>query len=58
MVFTPADGSKGSEWEVFDFVSGGCGLGMYNTDEVSRLGQVLFLKVTHFIFHPRNEISL
>uniref|UniRef100_A0AAZ3QJ85 isocitrate dehydrogenase (NADP(+)) n=1 Tax=Oncorhynchus tshawytscha TaxID=74940 RepID=A0AAZ3QJ85_ONCTS len=33
MVFTPADGSKGSEWEVFDFVSGGCGLGMYNTDE-------------------------
>uniref|UniRef100_UPI001EAEB821 isocitrate dehydrogenase [NADP], mitochondrial-like n=1 Tax=Oncorhynchus gorbuscha TaxID=8017 RepID=UPI001EAEB821 len=57
MVFTPADGSKGSEWEVFDFVSGGCGLGMYNTDEVSRLGQVLFLKVTHFIFHPRNEIT-
>uniref|UniRef100_A0A674DZD5 Isocitrate dehydrogenase [NADP] n=1 Tax=Salmo trutta TaxID=8032 RepID=A0A674DZD5_SALTR len=33
MVFTPADGSKGNEWEVFDFLSGGCGLGMYNTDE-------------------------
>uniref|UniRef100_A0A6Q2XTD7 Isocitrate dehydrogenase [NADP] n=1 Tax=Esox lucius TaxID=8010 RepID=A0A6Q2XTD7_ESOLU len=33
MVFTPADGSKGKEWEVFDFPSGGCGMGMYNTDE-------------------------
>ncbi|CDQ96319.1 unnamed protein product, partial [Oncorhynchus mykiss] len=50
MVFTPADGSKGSEWEVFDFVSGGCGLGMYNTDEVSRLGQVLFFFKLHTLF--------
>lgn len=32
--FTPADGSKGQEWEVFDFPGGGCGMGMYNTDEV------------------------
>ena len=35
MVFTPSDGSKGKEWEVYDFPSGGCGMGMYNTDEVS-----------------------
>lgn len=37
MVFSPADGSKNKEWEVFDFPAGGCGMGMYNTDEVSRL---------------------
>ncbi len=35
MVFSPADGSKAKEWEVFDFPGGGCGMGMYNTDEVS-----------------------
>lgn len=35
MVFSPADGSKTKEWEVFDFPGGGCGMGMYNTDEVS-----------------------
>lgn len=34
MTFTPADGSKGQEWEVFDFPGGGCGMGMYNTDDV------------------------
>lgn len=34
MVFTPRDGSKAQEWEVFDFPGGGCGMGMYNTDEV------------------------
>ena len=34
MVFTPADGSPQKEWEVYDFSSGGCGMGMYNTDEV------------------------
>ncbi|XP_026149179.1 isocitrate dehydrogenase [NADP], mitochondrial-like [Mastacembelus armatus] len=33
IVFTPADGSKHKEWEVFDFPAGGCGMGMYNTDE-------------------------
>uniref|UniRef100_A0A8C1JRK0 Isocitrate dehydrogenase [NADP] n=1 Tax=Cyprinus carpio TaxID=7962 RepID=A0A8C1JRK0_CYPCA len=33
MVFSPADGSKAQEWEVFDFPGGGCGMGMYNTDE-------------------------
>lgn len=35
--FIPADGSKGQEWEVFDFPAGGCGMGMYNTDEVSEM---------------------
>ena len=35
MVFTPASGGAGKEWEVYDFPSGGCGMGMYNTDEVS-----------------------
>lgn len=35
IVFTPTDGSKGKEWEVYDFPAGGCGMGMYNTDEVS-----------------------
>ncbi|KAF3686802.1 Isocitrate dehydrogenase [NADP], mitochondrial [Channa argus] len=33
VVFSPADGSKPKEWEVFDFPAGGCGMGMYNTDE-------------------------
>ncbi|XP_060924904.1 isocitrate dehydrogenase [NADP], mitochondrial-like isoform X2 [Limanda limanda] len=33
MVFAPADGSKPREWEVYDFPAGGCGMGMYNTDE-------------------------
>uniref|UniRef100_A0A3B4THS4 Isocitrate dehydrogenase [NADP] n=3 Tax=Clupeocephala TaxID=186625 RepID=A0A3B4THS4_SERDU len=33
MVFSPADGSKQKEWEVYDFPAGGCGMGMYNTDE-------------------------
>lgn len=34
IVFTPADGSTEQEWEVYDFPAGGCGMGMYNTDEV------------------------
>ncbi|MEQ2213151.1 NAD-dependent isocitrate dehydrogenase [Xenoophorus captivus] len=33
VVFAPANGSKQQEWEVYDFQAGGCGLGMYNTDE-------------------------
>ncbi|MEQ2179124.1 NAD-dependent isocitrate dehydrogenase, partial [Goodea atripinnis] len=33
VVFAPADGSKQQEWEVYDFQAGGCGMGMYNTDE-------------------------
>ncbi|MED6259778.1 NAD-dependent isocitrate dehydrogenase, partial [Ataeniobius toweri] len=33
MVFSPADGSASKEWEVYDFPAGGCGMGMYNTDE-------------------------
>uniref|UniRef100_A0A4W6FMC5 isocitrate dehydrogenase (NADP(+)) n=2 Tax=Lates calcarifer TaxID=8187 RepID=A0A4W6FMC5_LATCA len=33
IVFSPADGSKQREWEVYDFPAGGCGMGMYNTDE-------------------------
>uniref|UniRef100_A0A4W5PGL1 Isocitrate dehydrogenase [NADP] n=1 Tax=Hucho hucho TaxID=62062 RepID=A0A4W5PGL1_9TELE len=33
MVFSPTDGSKGQEWEVYKFAGGGCGMGMYNTDE-------------------------
>uniref|UniRef100_A0A674PHS2 Isocitrate dehydrogenase [NADP] n=1 Tax=Takifugu rubripes TaxID=31033 RepID=A0A674PHS2_TAKRU len=33
IIFTPSDGSKQKEWEVYDFNSGGCGMGMYNTDE-------------------------
>lgn len=35
MIFSPADGSANKEWEVYDFPGGGCGMGMYNTDEVS-----------------------
>lgn len=34
IIFSPADGSAGKEWEVYDFPAGGCGMGMYNTDEV------------------------
>lgn len=34
MVFSPADGSQPKEWEVYNFTAGGCGMGMYNTDEV------------------------
>uniref|UniRef100_A0A3B5MYN6 Isocitrate dehydrogenase [NADP] n=1 Tax=Xiphophorus couchianus TaxID=32473 RepID=A0A3B5MYN6_9TELE len=33
MVFSPSDGSANKEWEVYDFPAGGCGMGMYNTDE-------------------------
>uniref|UniRef100_A0A665UIR8 Isocitrate dehydrogenase [NADP] n=1 Tax=Echeneis naucrates TaxID=173247 RepID=A0A665UIR8_ECHNA len=33
IVFTPADGSNEKQWEVYDFPAGGCGMGMYNTDE-------------------------
>uniref|UniRef100_A0A671X098 Isocitrate dehydrogenase [NADP] n=1 Tax=Sparus aurata TaxID=8175 RepID=A0A671X098_SPAAU len=33
MVFSPADGSQPKEWEVYNFTAGGCGMGMYNTDE-------------------------
>uniref|UniRef100_A0A8C7YSN1 Isocitrate dehydrogenase [NADP] n=1 Tax=Oryzias sinensis TaxID=183150 RepID=A0A8C7YSN1_9TELE len=33
VVFSPADGSKEQEWEVYNFTAGGCGMGMYNTDE-------------------------
>ncbi|KAG7247664.1 hypothetical protein CRUP_024878, partial [Coryphaenoides rupestris] len=33
IMFSPADGGKDKEWEVYDFPSGGCGMGMYNTDE-------------------------
>lgn len=36
MVFSPSDGSANKEWEVYDFPAGGCGMGMYNTDEVSK----------------------
>uniref|UniRef100_A0A668AFA8 isocitrate dehydrogenase (NADP(+)) n=1 Tax=Myripristis murdjan TaxID=586833 RepID=A0A668AFA8_9TELE len=33
IVFTPTDGGQSKEWEVYDFPAGGCGMGMYNTDE-------------------------
>ncbi|KAI3371325.1 hypothetical protein L3Q82_023944 [Scortum barcoo] len=33
IIFSPADGSANKEWEVYDFPAGGCGMGMYNTDE-------------------------
>uniref|UniRef100_A0A8C9SYB6 Isocitrate dehydrogenase [NADP] n=1 Tax=Scleropages formosus TaxID=113540 RepID=A0A8C9SYB6_SCLFO len=33
LVFTPANGSKVQEWEVFDFPERGCGMGMYNTEK-------------------------
>ncbi|KAG9328610.1 hypothetical protein JZ751_012784 [Albula glossodonta] len=33
MMFVPADGSAAKEWEVYDFPGGGCGMGMYNTDD-------------------------
>merc|ERR1739838_104151 len=33
IIFSPTDGSAGKEWEVYDFPAGGCGMGMYNTDE-------------------------
>ncbi len=42
IIFSPADGSAKKEWEVYDFPAGGCGMGMYNTDEVSVF---IFLKV-------------
>lgn len=40
--FIPADGSKGQEWEVFNFLGGGCGMGMYNTDEVREMCIYIF----------------
>ncbi len=33
MTFTPKDGSKATEYKVFDFPAGGVALGMYNLDE-------------------------
>ncbi|XP_072028716.1 isocitrate dehydrogenase [NADP], mitochondrial-like [Amphiura filiformis] len=33
MIFTPEDGSEKQSWEVYKFQGGGCGMGMYNTDE-------------------------
>ena len=36
MTFTPKDGSKPIEFQVFDFPSGGVALGMYNLDESIR----------------------
>jgi len=37
VVFTPSDGSKPTNYHVFDFPKGGgCGLAMYNTDESIR----------------------
>ena len=44
IIFSPADGSKAKEWEVYDFPAGGCGMGMYNTDEV----RVYFFKDQHY----------
>lgn len=40
IIFSPADGSAKTEWEVYDFPGGGCGMGMYNTDEVSADGRL------------------
>jgi len=37
ITFTPSDGSKPTNYHVFDFPkAGGCGMGMYNTDESIR----------------------
>ncbi|XP_071942729.1 isocitrate dehydrogenase [NADP], mitochondrial-like [Antedon mediterranea] len=34
MTFTPSDGGDKQTWEVYNFTgAGGCGMGMYNTDE-------------------------
>ncbi|XP_070536776.1 LOW QUALITY PROTEIN: isocitrate dehydrogenase [NADP], mitochondrial-like [Ptychodera flava] len=33
MSFTPADGSESQKYEIFNYSWGGCGMGMYNTDE-------------------------
>lgn len=33
MTFTPASGGKSVEYDIFDFPSSGCALGMYNLDE-------------------------
>lgn len=49
--FTPADGSKGQEWEVFDFPAGGCGMGMYNTDEVRGIYNLFLFKLSSVLFY-------
>ncbi len=36
MKFAPADGSDATEYEVFDFPSSGCAMGMYNLDDSIR----------------------
>ncbi|MEQ2205185.1 NAD-dependent isocitrate dehydrogenase [Xenoophorus captivus] len=54
MVFSPADGSTSKEWEVYDFPAGGCGMGMYNTDEVSKDRTEMDDKFRNLcIFHPQ-----
>lgn len=57
IIFSPADGSASKEWEVYDFPAGGCGMGMYNTDEVS-----VYLKdkagdTLNFLFCQENTLK-
>lgn len=47
VVFSPADGSKQQEWEVYNFTAGGCGMGMYNTDEVKMFLFFIFIYLKH-----------
>lgn len=64
IIFSPADGSANKEWEVYDFHGGGCGMGMYNTDEVSvrlhlniKAGDILFVvNKSHLIKKNRNKM--
>lgn len=36
LVFSPASGAEPTRTEVFNFPGGGCGMAMYNTDEVKK----------------------
>lgn len=52
IIFSPADGSAGKEWEVYDFPAGGCGMGMYNTDEVSSQEMMPSLFASSYCHRP------
>lgn len=62
MIFSPGDGSAAKEWEVYDFPAGGCGMGMYNTDEVRKAtgrggGQALATAQNYLIIYPSKVLK-
>lgn len=45
LVYTPADGSKPTTLDVYDFKAGGVAMAMYNTDEVGIILDLFFARL-------------